>query len=278
MSKEEASTLMEHLEELRDRLIKSVVSILVMFVLGWIFRRDILYVLKKPLLDALPEELRHTILLRVIDKFFIDMKVALIGAVFLATPFIVYQVWRFVAPGLYKHEKRLALPMIFVGGVFFATGVAFGYFFVLPFGFQFLVSYSLDSGGLLALGGHVPEAAMAADKLQVALKEHISFTAAILFAFGLAFETPLFMIILGLTGIVRPEWFARQRKYAIVAIFVFAAMLTPPDPWTQIAFAIPLLFLYELGIWTTRLLNLFSKKRRTETDRDQDSESETDLS
>lgn len=252
--KDEALTIQEHLEELRKRVIHSVISIMIAFVAGWTFRRDILYLLKKPLLEALPEEMRHTILLKVIDKFFIDLKVAFIGALFLAGPYIVYQAWRFVAPGLYGHEKRLALPVMIFGSLFFFAGVAFCYFLVLPFAFSFLVQYSLAGADLFL---NPEEAIGLADKLQIALREHISLTASILFAFGVAFETPVFMTVASMSGIASPEWFARQRKYALVGVFVFAAMLTPPDPWTQVALGFPLMLLYELGIRSTQLLVWF---------------------
>lgn len=254
-------SLQEHLEELRTRLIRSCIALIIGFIGGWVFRRDLLYILKKPIIDALPEEMRHTILLKVIDKFFIDVKVAFIGGLFLAAPYILFQFWLFVAPGLYRHEKRIAMPIMLVGGIFFCTGVLFGYFLVLPFGFSFLVEYSTGEQALLLLN-HIPDMATAPDRLEIALKEHIGFTAAILFAFGAAFETPLFMFILGWTGIAPPDFFARKRKFAIPMIFVFAAMLTPPDPGTQVAFAVPLLFLYELGIRATRIFLVFKKQNQ----------------
>lgn len=254
---EDPQTIQGHLEELRSRLIKSVLSVFVTFIFGWIFRRDILYILKKPLLEALPEEMRHTILLKVIDKFFIDLKVAFIGALFLAMPYISYQIWRFVAPGLYQHERRMVWPIFISGAIFFTFGVLFCYFFVFPFAFKFLVGYSLAGGDLIFANNTIPEMG---DKLQIALKEHIGLTASILFAFGIAFETPVFMFIMGMSGIVTPEWFAKQRKYALIAVFIFAAMLTPPDPWTQISLGIPLMVLYELGIQSTRLFGFLRKK------------------
>ena len=251
----------QHLEELRIRLIHSALAVFVGFILGWIFRRDLLYLLKKPLLEALPEEVRHTILLKVIDKFFVDLKVAFIGAVFLAAPYIVLQAWKFISPGLYGHEKRIALPLLLFGGLFFAAGVLFCYLLVLPFGFSFLVEYSSSGSDLIVLGDALPAEAGATDKLQIALREHIGFTASILFAFGIAFETPLVIFLLGWTGIVPPDWFARRRKYALVMVFVFAAVLTPPDPWTQLALGIPLFLLYETGIWATRLFLTFRREK-----------------
>jgi len=259
---DEPQTIQGHLEELRTRLIRSVLAIFSTFIIGWIFRRDILYILKKPLLEALPEEMRHTILLKVIDKFFIDLKVAFIGALFLAMPYISFQIWRFIAPGLYQHERKMVWPLFLSGAFFFTAGVLFCYFFVFPFAFKFLVNYSLAGGDLLLSGAAIPEMA---DKLQIALKEHISLTASILFAFGIAFETPVFMFIMGLSGIISPDWFARQRKFALIGAFVFAAMLTPPDPWTQIALGIPLILLYELGIQSTRLFKFLKTDKSKQT-------------
>ncbi len=267
-------TLIGHLEELRSRLVHSVIALFIAFTVSWFFRRDLLYILKKPLLDALPEELRHTILLKVLDKFFIDLKVAMIGALFLAAPYILLQIWLFIAPGLYTHEKRLALPVLFSSTFFFILGVLFCYFMVMPLGFSVLVQYSQGGSELLLLGQNLPDAAAATDKLQIALKEHIGFTASLLFAFGVAFETPLFMIITNWVGVTTPQWFAKQRKYAIVVIFILAGIMTPPDPWTQALFAIPLLFLYEVGIWGSRLLLTFKRKTAEEGDEGEPDETE----
>jgi sec-independent protein translocase protein TatC len=253
-------TIIEHLTELRDRLIRSTIALAICFVISWFFRRDILYVLKMPLLEALPPEMRHTILLKVIDKFFIDLKVAFIGALFLAAPYIVFQIWRFIAPGLYSHEKRLALPIMLAGGFCFALGVLFCYFLVLPMGFEFLVGYSIGPVSDGGIGNP-----MLTDRLEIALREHIGLTASILFAFGMAFETPLFMFALGVMGIVPPEWFGKKRKYALIFIFIIAAALTPPDPWTQVALGIPMFILYELGIRATQFYLFVRKKGKPDT-------------
>jgi len=258
-------SLMEHLEELRVRLVRCVIAFCVAFCVGWAFRRDILFILKKPLLEALPEDQKHTVLLQIMDKFFIDLKLAAIGGLFLSIPYILYQIWSFVSPGLYPREKRIAAPVL-IGSIFFFTlGVLFCYFVALPFGFAFMVEYSVGTNDLLLASG-LQGAEMSTDMLQIALRDHIGFTAAFMLAFGLVFETPLVMLLLGVIGLVTPAWFAKQRRYAIVVIFIVAAILTPPDPWSQITLGIPLTLLYEVGIWSTRLLLWTRRKPAAEAE------------
>jgi len=263
LSEEKGADLISHLAELRSRLLKCLIVICIMFVVAWIFRGDILYILKKPLMDALPPEMQNVILLRVMDKFFIHLKISLIAALALSAPYIFYQVWRFVAPGLYKNEKRVALPFLFFSILFFFGGMAFCYFILMPFGFEFLVNYSIDAGTLLVGPDTVANTiATGGDLLQISLREHISFTGTMLMVFGAAFETPLFIFVVCATGLVSPDWFARMRRYAIVGAFVIGAILTPPDPWSQIALSVPLVMLYEVGIWASRLL-LWKRKKKS---------------
>mgnify|MGYP001166076750 FL=1 len=275
MSEEKGTDLVSHLEELRSRLLKCLLVVGIMFVVAWVFRGDILYILKKPLVDALPPEMRNVILLRIMDKFFVHLKTSLIAALALSAPYVFYQLWRFVAPGLYKNEKRVAFPFLFFSIFFFFGGMAFCYFVLMPFGFQFLVNYSIDSGTLLFDSGDTAAAVSAgADLLQISLSEHISFTGTMLMVFGVAFETPLFIFVVCATGLVSPDWFARMRRYAIVGAFIIGAILTPPDPWSQISLALPMVLLYEVGIWASRLL-LWKRRKAAESGGDHSSDRDT---
>ncbi len=275
MSEEGNVSFIEHLSELRLRLVKCAIAIAICFVVAWIFRGDLLFILKKPLMDALPGDMHNIVLLRIVDKFFIHLKISLMGGIFLSSPVLFFQLWRFVAPGLYKSEKRYVLPFVVFSVFFFSAGVAFCYFLILPFGFDFLVKYSIDSGQVLfgeALSDAAVPAAAVGDLLQISLREHISFTGTLLLVFGVAFETPLFIFLLSSTGLVSAAWFAKQRKYAVVIAFFMAAILTPPDPWTQSALALPLILLYEIGIWSTRLLLIWKKDKTDEIDDDDENE------
>ncbi len=270
----EPQTFIEHLTELRVRIIRSLLAIAIMFAVAWFFRHDVLFLLKKPLVDALPEAVRYTILLRVMDKFVVHLKLAFYGALFLASPAVLYQAWMFVAPGLYRNERRFALPFLFAATLLFFGGVAFCYFFVMPFGFRFFVEYSL-SGGEGGLSALLLSGEGQGDMLQISLKEHIDFTARFLLAFGLAFESPLFMIALSAMRIVSPQQFAKWRPIAVVGIFVFAAILTPPDPWTQLSLGIPLMLLYEAGILVGRLIDVMRRKKEDPAHEDEDEDEQS---
>ncbi len=272
----EPQTFIEHLGELRQRLIYSLLAIALMFAISWFFRHDILYLLKKPLVDALPEAVRYTILLRVMDKFVVHLKLAFYGALFLASPAVLYQAWMFIAPGLYRNERRFVFPFLLAATVLFFGGVAFCYFAVMPFGFKFFVEYSL-SGGDGGLSALLLSGEGQGDMLQISLKEHIDFTARFLLAFGLAFESPLFMVALSAMRIVSPQQFAKWRPLAVVGIFVFAAVLTPPDPWTQLSLGIPLMLLYEAGILVGRLIYAMRGESQSEEEEQEDEEQEDEI-
>jgi sec-independent protein translocase protein TatC len=168
------------------------------------------------------------------------MKVAFVAGLILASPFVLYQIWAFVAPGLYQKEKKYVVPFVLGGTVFFALGVLFGYFVALPVGFKFLLGYATDF-----------------IKPMPSMKEYLSFSIKFLLAFGLVFEFPVVLVLLSRIGVVDARTLARQRKYAILLIFVFAAVLTPPDIVSQVIVALPMIGLYELSILLSRL---FGKK------------------
>jgi sec-independent protein translocase protein TatC len=233
-----------HLEELRKRLIICFYAVGVGFVICYFFSNRLFHILMHPLLVAMPpdEKLIYTGLP---EAFFTYLKVAFLAGVLLAVPVIMYQLWMFIAPGLYDKERRLALPIVFLSSLFFMGGALFGYFVVFPFGFKFFMGFASDAIRPLP-----------------SMKEYLSFSTKLLFAFGVVFELPLFISFLAKLGIVDVHFLRTKRKYAILLFFVVAAILTPPDVITQIMMAVPLILLYEVSILGAKMFG----KKPTEAD------------
>ena len=228
-------TFLTHLFELRDRLIKSVAALLVVF-LGLVYwAPDIFHLFSKPLLDALPNGGRM-IVTDVTGSFFVPMKVTMLVAFLGALPIIMYQLWAFIAPGLYKHERQLILPIVTSSYILFSAGMAFAYFLVFPTVFQFMAHYNAPLG-----------ADMATD-----IDKYLSFAMTTFLAFGLTFEVPVVVVVLVKLGMVRIKKLKEIRPYIIVGAFVIAAVVTPPDVLSQLLLAVPLCLLYELGILVAR--------------------------
>jgi sec-independent protein translocase protein TatC len=228
-------TFLTHLFELRDRLIKSVAALLIVF-LGLVYwAPDIFHLFSKPLLDALPNGGRM-IVTDVTGSFFVPMKVTILVAFLGALPVIMYQLWAFIAPGLYKHERQLILPIVTSSYILFIAGMAFAYFLVFPTVFQFMAHYNAPLG-----------ADMATD-----IDKYLSFAMTTFLAFGLTFEVPVVVVVLVKLGIVRIKKLKEIRPYIIVGAFVIAAVVTPPDVLSQLLLAVPLCLLYELGILVAR--------------------------
>jgi sec-independent protein translocase protein TatC len=228
-------TFLTHLFELRDRLIKSVAALLIVF-LGLVYwAPDIFHLFSKPLLDALPNGGRM-IVTDVTGSFFVPMKVTMLVAFLGALPVIMYQLWAFIAPGLYKHERQLILPIVTSSYVLFIAGMAFAYFLVFPTVFQFMAHYNAPLG-----------ADMATD-----IDKYLSFAMTTFLAFGLTFEVPVVVVVLVKLGMVRIKKLKEIRPYIIVGAFVIAAVVTPPDVLSQLLLAVPLCLLYELGILVAR--------------------------
>ncbi|NWF93527.1 MAG: twin-arginine translocase subunit TatC [Syntrophaceae bacterium] len=227
--------LTAHLKELRDRLIYSFIAIGLGFVLCYALKETLFDILAAPLLKVMPSG-SSLIFTSVAEAFFTYMKVAFIGGLILASPFVLYQIWIFVAPGLYRHERRYVIPFVSLGSLFFAVGILFGYFVAIPFGFRFLLGYATDF-----------------IKPMPSMKEYLSFSVKFLLAFGLVFEFPVALLLLAKMGVIDAKTLSRQRKYAILLIFVFAAVMTPPDIISQVLMALPLMGLYELSILLARL-------------------------
>ncbi len=230
------NTLVEHLIELRGRLVRALLGLGVVLLALLPFSRTLYTHLATPLISQLPAG-QSMIATNPAGAFFAPLKLTFFAALFVAVPWLLYQAWAFVAPALYAREKRLALPLLGSAVALFYIGCAFAYFLVLPAVFHFLTTFSPD---VIAI---TPDA-----------NAYLDFVLAIFFAFGGSFELPVAMVILVLLGWVTPQQFKEGRGYAIVGIFVVAAVLTPPDVVSQLMLAIPMCLLYELGIHAARWL------------------------
>ncbi|MGC9401835.1 MULTISPECIES: twin-arginine translocase subunit TatC [Vibrio] len=247
-SVEQTQPLISHLLELRNRLLRAMLAILVIF-LGLIYFSNHIYeFVSAPLVDRLPEG-ATMIATDVASPFFTPLKLTLIASVFIAVPFILYQVWAFVAPGLYKHERRLVMPLLFSSSLLFYCGVAFAYFVVFPLVFSFFTAISL--GGV---------------EFATDISSYLDFVLALFFAFGIAFEVPVAIILLCWTGATTPQSLSEKRPYIVVGAFVVGMMLTPPDLISQTLLAIPMCLLFEVGLFFARF---YTKKDRDEEQSDQ---------
>lgn len=223
-------SFLDHLEELRKRLLYSFLAIFGAFLLCWGFADDLFQILQRPLAQYLPpgDTLAYT---RLTAPFFLYMKVAFFAGLFLASPFVLWQIWMFISPGLYRKEKRYALPFILFGALFFTTGGYFGYRYLLPTTCAFFVETGKNF------------------KQVVTVDDYFGFASMIILASGIVFLTPIFVFFLARIGIVTPAFLMQKFKYAVVFAFIFAAVITPtPDMVTQLALAIPMLVLYLLGV------------------------------
>jgi sec-independent protein translocase protein TatC len=233
-------TLISHLLELRTRLLRCVIAVVLVFAPLAFFSNQLFTLIARPLIEKLPEG-TSIIATSVVSPFMTPLKLSLITAVFIAMPYILHQVWAFVAPGLYRHEKRFAMPLFVSSVVLFYAGVAFAYFIVFPLMFAFLTATA-------------PEGV----RMMTDMASYLDFALLLFFAFGIAFEMPVATVLLVVTGLVKVEALRRNRGYVVLGIFVVAAFLTPPDAISQSFMAVPMYFLYEIGI----LFAQFLKKRR----------------
>jgi sec-independent protein translocase protein TatC len=238
MSAEDDAELpfMAHLIELRTRLIKAVAAVMLVFLVLVPFANKLYALLAGPLLRNMPDG-TQMIAIKVASPFLIPMKLAFFLAVLVAMPVVLYQLWAFVAPGLYRHERRLAVPILFSSIVLFYGGCAFAFFLVLPTVFGFLQTIAPEGVAVMTDIG-----------------EYLDFVLVIFFAFGFCFEVPVAVVILSLLGWVTPRQLAEARSYVIVGSFVVAAVLTPPDVISQLMLAIPMCILYEIGLIAARWL------------------------
>jgi len=227
-------SLIEHLLELRSRLLKMVLAVTVCFVVLYPFANELYLLISEPLRELLPVG-QTMIATDITSPFFAPLKLALVLALFIAIPVILYQIWSFIAPGLYAHEKRLAFPLLFTSVVLFYAGAAFAYFVVFPLVFGFFTAIGPE--GIVEL----PD-----------INSYLNFVLKMFFAFGVAFEIPIATVLLVLTGATTPENLAAKRPYVIVGCFVIGMLLTPPDIISQTLLAVPMWILFEFGILASR--------------------------
>jgi sec-independent protein translocase protein TatC len=238
-------TLMSHLLELRNRLMRAMLAVLIVFIPCMIYSNELFTIIAQPLLDKLPKG-GMLIATGVISPFMTPFKLSFFVALFAAIPYVIYQIWSFIAPGLYKREKHFAVPLLLSSVVLFYVGVFFAYFAVFPVMFEYL-THSGPTGVIPATD----------------IANYLDFVLTMFFCFGIAFEVPVAVVLLVLTGIIRVEKLTENRGYVIIGIFVVAAILTPPDALSQCIMAIPMWLLYEAGVVAARIM-FKMKRERTE--------------
>jgi sec-independent protein translocase protein TatC len=238
-----AEGFISHLIELRNRLIKAMAALFIVFFTLFYWARDIYSLLASPLIEALPEG-STMIAVEVAAPFFVPIKVTMFASFVVALPVVLYQVWAFVAPGLYTHEKRLVVPLIATSTILFLVGCLFAYIVVFPTVFHFVAAFT-------------PEGV----EMNTDIQKYFDFVLTLFLAFGLAFETPIVVVILTRMGIVSIEKLKESRPYVVVGAFVIAAIFTPPDVISQLLLAFPIWILYEIGLFIAAILEKKADKR-----------------
>jgi sec-independent protein translocase protein TatC len=246
--KEDRMPLTSHLEELRKRLVRILIAVGIAFLGCFAFKEEIFRIVAQPLISVLPPG-SHMVYTGLPEAFFTYIKVSLYAGIFVASPVVLYQVWKFISPGLFPKEKKFVAPFVITSTMLFIGGVCFGYFLVLPSAYKFFLEFTTDFL-----------------KPMLSMREYLTLTLKLLLAFGIIFEIPVFLFFMTKIGLVTPRKLARMRRYAIVACFIVAAIITPtPDAFTQCMMAIPMVILYEVGIIVSRL----ASRRKDDADREQ---------
>jgi sec-independent protein translocase protein TatC len=239
------SSFVEHFTELRSRLVKSIIYLFIFFAICYFFAENIYSFLLAPYAEAVKDdEINRRMIFTALHETFITyLKVAFFAAIFITSPIILIQIWKFVAPGLYKNEKKALLPYLTATPTLFLLGGMLVYYLVMPLAIKFFLSFesSAQLGGLPI-------------QLEAKVNEYLSLFMRLIFAFGISFQLPVLLSLLARVGFIDSQYLIKRRKYVIVIIFAVAAMLTPPDPITQIGLGIPLLILYELSILSVKII------------------------
>ena len=239
------SSFIGHLTELRSRLVKSIIYLFIFFIICYFFAEDIYSFLVQPYAEAVKDdEVNRRLIFTALHETFITyLKVAFFTAMFVASPIILTQIWKFIAPGLYKNEKRALLPYLIATPTLFLLGGMLVYYLVMPLAIKFFLTFetSAQVSGLPI-------------QLEAKVNEYLSLIMRLIFAFGISFQLPVLLSLLARVGFIDSEYLKKRRKYVIVIIFIAAAILTPPDPITQIGLGIPLLILYELSILSVKII------------------------
>jgi sec-independent protein translocase protein TatC len=238
-------SFVSHLSELRTRLVRSFLFLLIVFIACYIFSAEIYGFLVKPYSNAVIESNldRRLIFTALHEAFLTYLKVAFFASFFITSPIFLSQIWKFVAPGLYKNEKKALLPYLIATPLLFIVGGMLVYYLIMPLAIKFFLSF--ESQGDI---GSIPI------QLEAKVNEYLSLIMRLIFAFGISFQLPVVLSLLARIGVIDSNYLKTRRKYVVVIIFAVAAILTPPDPITQIGLALPLLFLYELSILTVKMI------------------------
>lgn len=243
--------LLEHLVELRNRIVYSLIAFVIAFIGCYAFAEPIYVFLTQPLADALAGQAgRQMIFTALYEAFFTYVRVGAFGALCLAFPVMAAQLWWFIAPGLYRHERAAFWPFLLATPVMFILGAAFVYYLILPFAIKFFLGFETPGGN-----GTLPI------ELQARVGEYLSFVMTLIFAFGFCFELPVLLTLLGRVGIVTSAGLSSARRYAIVGVVAVAAVVTPPDVFSQVALSVPLIGLYEISIWLVYFMERGRAKR-----------------
>ena len=242
---EKKSTVSEHLIELRSRLLKSIIFLIITFIICYIFSDKIYNFLVDPYAQAVKDDgnNRRLIFTALHETFLTYLKLAFFAAFFFSCPLILMQIWKFVAPGLYKNEKLALLPFLIATPVLFLLGGMLVYYLIMPLAIKFFLSFETA-----AINGSLPI------QLEAKVNEYLSLVMRLILAFGISFQLPVFLTLLAKVGFITSEYLKTRRKYVVIIIFSMAAILTPPDPITQIGLALPLLLLYEISIFTVKFV------------------------
>ena len=243
--KNNKSSFVSHLTELRSRLLKSIVYLFIFFVICYFFAGDIYNFLLAPYAEAVKDDSlnRRMIFTALHETFVTYLKVAFFAAMFVTSPIILTQLWKFVAPGLYKNEKKALLPYLVATPTLFLLGGMLVYYLIMPLAIKFFLSFETS-----AQLDNLPI------QLEAKVNEYLSLVMRLIFAFGISFQLPVLLSLLARVGFIDSQYLIKRRKYVIIIIFAVAAILTPPDPITQIGLGIPLLILYELSILSVKII------------------------